>query len=243
VAALLTGPCVVFALRRESLFFRRAFRPRHGFPGAPCRARLCGPSRQAVLVLETGLGARAMEAALEWVLGGLYRPPFLLSAGFSGALRPGQRVGDLVLATAVADTEGNRWPATWPGESNGKAAPDLERGDLLTSPALVASPAEKRRLAAEYGAVAVDMETAVVARHCHQHGVPFGCLRAISDDLDTPLSPELVGLLSGGQVSPFRLVVSLLRRPGLARELWRLEGQTRTAARQLAAGLARLLGW
>jgi adenosylhomocysteine nucleosidase len=207
-----------------------------------------------VLVLETGLGMRAMEAALAWVLGTPdldhvpYRPRFLLSAGFSGALRPEQRVGDLVLATEVVDVEGNRWPATWPGDRSGTEAgpysewrPTLERGRLLTSPGLVASPEEKRRLGAEYGAVAVDMETAVIARRCHEQEVPFGCLRAISDEGDTPLSPQLVELLRGGRVSLFCLLGALLRRPGLIQEFGRLASQTRTAARELGAGLAELL--
>ena len=42
-------PCVVFALRRESLFFRREFRPQQRLPGAPYRAQLCGPAWLTVL--------------------------------------------------------------------------------------------------------------------------------------------------------------------------------------------------
>src|SRR5205807_1328162 len=47
------APCVLFALARESGPFRRAFRPRQRFPGAPCPARLCGAPGQSVLVVET----------------------------------------------------------------------------------------------------------------------------------------------------------------------------------------------
>jgi adenosylhomocysteine nucleosidase len=243
-----TDACVVFALRREAAPFLRTFRPQQRFPGAPCRARFCGPSWLTVLVLETGLGPGAVEAALTWALGAPpfgnvpYRPKLVLSAGFSGALRQGLHVGDLVLATEVVDTEGNRWPATWPGElPPGQWQPPLKRGRLLTVPALVGDAGEKRALGERSGALAADMETAAVARLCHKHEVPFGCLRAISDDGDTPLSPQLVGLLKRGRVAPLRLAAALARRPALAGELWRLARHTRTAARQLARGLGEVL--
>ena len=92
-----------------------------------------------------------------------------------------------------------------------------------------------------HDALAADMETAAVARLCHKQGVPFGCLRAISDDWDTPLSPRLVGLLKGGRVAPLRLAGALARQPSLAGELWRLARQTRTAARRLALALGEVL--
>jgi nucleoside phosphorylase len=241
-------PCVVFALRREAAPFLRHFPPQQRFPGAPCRARFCGPSWLTVLVLETGLGPGAVEAALTWALSGPpfgnvpYRPKLVLSAGFSGALRQGLRVGDLVLATEVADVEGNCWPATWPGElPPGEWRPPLRRGRLLTVPALVGEPRDKQALGERHDALAADMETAAVARLCHKQGVPFGCLRAISDDWDTPLSPRLVGLLKGGRVAPLRLAGALARQPSLAGELWRLARQTRTAARRLALALGEVL--
>ncbi|HZY89275.1 MAG TPA: hypothetical protein VFE78_30915 [Gemmataceae bacterium] len=243
-----SDPCVLFALRREAAPFLRAFPPQQRFGGAPCRARFCGPSWLTVLVLEAGLGPTAVGRALGWVLAAPplgnvpYRPKLVLSAGFSGALRPGLRVGDLVLATEVADVEGNRWPATWPGElPSGEWRPPLQRGRLLAVPALVGAPGAKRALGERHDALAADMETAAVARTCHKHGVPFGCLRAISDDWETSLSPRLVALLKGGRVAPLRLAGALARRPALAGELWRLAGQTRTAARRLALGLGEVL--
>jgi adenosylhomocysteine nucleosidase len=93
----------------------------------------------------------------------------------------------------------------------------------------------------KHRAVAVDMETAEIARVCQERQVPFGCLRAISDDLMTPLSPRLLGLLRGGRVAPLRLLAGVVWRPGLLPELLRLAEQTRVAARQLAAGLNELL--
>jgi adenosylhomocysteine nucleosidase len=241
-------PCVVFALRREALYFRKQFEPEQRVPGAPCWAAFCGPLWLHVVVLETGVGSSAMETALRWLLAKpLFdnvplRPKLVLSAGFSGALRPQQRVGDLILATEVVDQDGRSWPTTWPGElPPGEWRPPLARGRILTMPALIADPALKKSLGERFDALAVDMESATLAQLCQQQNIPFGCLRVISDGLDTPLSPRLGTLLRRGRVSPFRLGLALLTRPWLAAELWRLGGATRTAARQLNLALGELL--
>ncbi len=241
-------PCVLFAMARESGPFRREFRPHQGFPGAPCRARFCGPAWLSVLVLETGMGTAATQQGLDWLLGRpmlgnvVYRPKLVLSAGFAGALCKPLLVGDVLLATEVADTEGGLWPTTWPGElPEGRWEPTLRRGRLLTATQMVAQPEAKRALGERYGAAAVDMETATVARACSGAGVPFGCVRAISDDVDTPLSPRLAALLAGDRVSPLRLVSQVVRAPSLIGELWQLARQTRFAARQLGKALGELL--
>jgi adenosylhomocysteine nucleosidase len=239
----ISDPCVVFALRRESMYFRRDYRFQRRFPAAPCRAQFresqvadAPRSGRTVLMLETGLGATAMETALRWCLGSphlgevSYRPRFVLSAGFSGALQPEQRVGDLILATEVVDQKGNCWPA-----ANSSISRDIIAGRLLTVSELVSDPREKQRLGQQYQAIAVDMETAIAARICHEHGVPFASIRVISDDLNTTLSPHLVDLLQQGRVSPARLAWALLRHPMLIQELGRLAAQTRLAAERLRA--------
>jgi adenosylhomocysteine nucleosidase len=241
-------PCLLFALRRESSAFRREFCIQQRFPGAPCWARFCGPSWLTVLLGETGLGAARMENALQWLLGRPmlenvpYRPKLVLSAGFSGALDDTLRLGDIVLATEVADLDGNRWPTPWPGElPPGAWRPPLHRGRLLTVARLIGTAEEKRALGREHQAVAVDMETATIARLCSRREVPFGCVRVISDASDTPLSPQLAALLADGRVAPLRLAAAVLRSPRLLRELWRLARHTRFAAEQLGAALGELL--
>jgi adenosylhomocysteine nucleosidase len=268
-------PCVVFALRRESMYFRRAYPFRQHFFGAPCHAQFCdsqewggkgkperfspktGPDgfvradtftryyfRPSVLMLETGVGAASMATALHWCLSGPrfagmpYRPRLLVSVGFSGALQPEQRVGDLVLATEVVDQHGQRWPALRPAAWVNR---DITAGRLLTVPELVSDPQEKQRLGRQYEALAVDMESAVAARFCHEHKVPFACLRVISDDWQTALSPHLVELLRQERVSPARLAGRVLRHPKLIGELWRLARHTRQASWRLFSPLSAIL--
>jgi len=241
-------PCVLFALRREAGPFYREFRPHQRFRGASCLARFCGPPWLTVLVLETGMGSERARRAAEWalgrpVLGNLpYRPKLVLSAGFAGALRKGYGVGDIVLATEVIDADGGHWPTTWPASLPcGEWQPALKRGRLLSASSMVTSPEEKRALGEKHDAVAVDMESAPIARLCHERGVPFGCIRAISDDWRTPLSPLLASLLSGGRAAPLRVVAALLQSPRLAGEMWGLARATRRAADQLGKALGELL--
>ncbi|MFN4260145.1 MAG: hypothetical protein ACK4RK_12685 [Gemmataceae bacterium] len=241
-------PCVLFALSREAGAFLREFRAHQRFPEAPCWARFCGPAWLTLLVLQTGIGADRTAAALTWLLqapllGNVpYRPRVVLSAGFAGALREGLRAGDVVLATEIVDAQGSRWPATWPGElPAGEWRPPLRRGRLLTMPHLVGDPKEKQRLGQTQDAWAVDMESAIVAQACTRAGIPFGCLRVVTDDVHTALASDLIALLSRQRASPFRLLAALPRRPSLIRDLARLTRVTRHAAHQLALALGEVL--
>lgn len=233
-------PCLLFAIRRESMYFRRDCGRVKQLIGAPCHAVLAELERRSLLVLETGIGRGAVENALGWVFAQPVRPAFILYAGFAGALDPALHVGDVLLADAVVDETGREWPATWPA-SFSAAPPSLRRGRLLTAAQLVTSPTEKQRLGANHHAHAVDMEAAYAADRCAQIAVPFGCMRAISDAANTAVSPALVALLSGGRVSAPRVLAALFRAPTLLGELWRLGRDTRFAARQLAANLRLLL--
>jgi adenosylhomocysteine nucleosidase len=242
-------PCVLFALRRESRAFRREFRPYQRFPGAPCRAKFCGPAWLSVLVAESGLGQAQTERALAWLLstpklGDVpYRPKLVLAAGFCGALHEGLQTGELVLATEILDAaSGERWATTWPGElPAGPWEPALHRGRLVTVPSLAATADEKRFLGKEHDAVVVDMESAAVARRCREADIPFGCLRVVVDDLVTPLSPALAALVARGPVSVPRLAWAVVKRPRLVGELWGLARRSRTAAASLGRALGEVL--
>jgi adenosylhomocysteine nucleosidase len=199
---------------------------------------LCGKPDPAILALETGVGLKRMEQALAWVFSQSHSPQLIISAGFSGALRDGINIADIIVATEVVDENGGLWPARWPGEISGH---EYQRGKLLTVSRAIAEPGEKLELGRKYDALAVDMETAMVARMCSQRGIAFGCVRAISDDVHTPLSADLDHVIVNGKVSLWRLATRLVRRPWFAGELWRLARHTRLAADRLAVALGRLI--
>jgi adenosylhomocysteine nucleosidase len=245
---LFDDPCVVFALGREAKAFRRTFPTQQRFPGAPCWARFCGPAWLSVLVVETGVGRQRAERTADWLLGRPlvgnvpYHPKLVLAAGYCGALVDGLKTGDCVLATEVVDEDGGRWPATWPAElPAGRWDPPLCRGRLVTTRELAAEPYQKRALAQTHAAVAVDMETAALAKRCAAAGVPFGCLRTVLDEVDSPLSPRLASVFSGGRVSPWRLAWALVRSPSLVTELLGLAKRAKAAGEPLGKALGELL--
>ena len=108
---------------------------------------------------------KAVAAAMQ--SGGVER---LVSAGLAGACAEGIQAGQVLTFGSVIDVRsGERFTA------------DGEEGVLATA-ARIASVAEKRRLHESYGAKAVDMEAACVARLAQAHGLAFGALKAISDE-------------------------------------------------------------
>jgi hypothetical protein len=244
----ITDPCVVFALSREARPFVREFRPHSRVAGAPCWAQFCGPSWLSVLVLRAGVGPERTESAMAWLMQPArlddvpIRPKVVLSAGFAGALADEYRVGDVILATEVADAEGELRSTTWPGElPAGDWQPPLHRGRILSVAKPIGKPDEKRRLGIAHGACAVDMESSTVARWCSRLEIPFGVVRVISDETATELSPRLLALLGDGQPSVVRLMAGGIRSLALLRELWRLARDTRHAAVQLRKALGELL--
>jgi adenosylhomocysteine nucleosidase len=241
-------PCVLFALQRERVPFCREFRPNLKFKGSPCWACFCGPSWLPVLVVETGVGQASVTRVLDWLLakpkcdGVPCEPGLMLFAGFAGALSDARRLGDVVVVDEVVDEHGHAWKTTWPPlPLEGAWQPPLHVGRLLTTDRLIASPDEKRRLGETHGAVAVDMESALFAERCARAGVPFGCVRVISDDVATPISQRVMTLLEGGTVTPWRIIAELARRPGMVPELLRLGRDTKRASRQLGLALGELL--
>ena len=90
---------------------------------------------------------------------------------------------------------------------------------------------EKRALAAETDAIAVDMESAALAKVARDAAVPFAIVRAVSDtrDEDLPLDFNLflrpTGWIAGG--------IACLSHPSSLAGLSRLRTQSRIAAAHL----------
>ena len=188
----------------------------------------CGP------VVVGGVGAARSAAATRELIGSV-RPAAVLSVGLCGALAGGPAVGDLIAGTSVVTVGGELFPC-------GLVPPAGHTGTMLTVPSMVAGRAERADLHRRTGAVAVDMESAGVARVCRQLGVPFGVLRAVSDDAGDDLPEGLEPFLRlAASPSAKRCVVAgahLLRRPGLVAHLLRLRRRAAFAADRLGIGLA-----
>jgi adenosylhomocysteine nucleosidase len=139
----------------------------------------------------------------------------LVSAGLAGACDPGLEIGDLVRVGIVVDSgTGERFGAG---------------GDVLATVPSIASVAEKARLWQTYGASAVDMEAAAVARLAGAHGVGFRAVKAISDVASFEL--EELGRFgtNDGQFREAAFAAYAMMRPRLWGKLIGLAGKSKKA--------------
>lgn len=189
-------------------------------------------SEYAVAVC-SGMGAEYGRRAAEAIIV-RYSPELLISAGVAGALVPKLHVGDTVFPAVVIDArDGSRHETSIRDAAMGKSP--LARTVLVSSPD-VAGTAQKRQLAKSYGAHAVDMEGASVARAAQVHNLPFLAVKAISDEVNFEIY-ELNRFIRNGQFETKLLVFYLLPRPWLWLKMIRLARNTQLASHNLCAWL------
>jgi adenosylhomocysteine nucleosidase len=171
----------------------------------------------------------------------------LVSFGICGGLDPALACGSVVLARAVATAEGTRIPVErhWHealGAALHEAGISTIIGDLIGLNAVVDGAARKLAMFLDTGAVAVDMESHLVARAAQAAGLPFVVLRVVADRAERDLPPAvLVGVDAEGRSALRPVLCSLARRPGQLPALIRVALDTRRALavlRRLARNLA-----
>ena len=111
---------------------------------------------------------------------------------------------------------------------------------LVTSPK-VAGAAEKQRLAAAYGAGLVDMEAAGVARLAQMRGIPFYCIKGISDGYTDQLPDFNRFISANGKFSLIRFIPFALLRPWYWLALARMGENSRVAAQAIKEAILDFL--
>ena len=172
----------------------------------------------------------------------------LISFGIAGGLAPHLRAGDVVLSAEVIGDD-RRWRA---GDAFHRRVADLAQrigaaqGPVLGSSVLFATEDNKARAWRDTGALAVDMESAIVARAADAAGIPFLVLRTIADPATRELpSAALIPLTRQGNPALLQVLRDVARRPqqigalcGLARETRRALGALAGPADALRAAFA-----
>jgi adenosylhomocysteine nucleosidase len=110
-----------------------------------------------------GIGPEAARRATEAIIA-LYRPVSIFSVGFAGALVGSLRVGEVFEARRVVDAKDGSQTDTGSGSG------------VLVSFSSVAGAEQKAKLASAYGAQAVDMEAAAVAKGAEARGLRFAAI-------------------------------------------------------------------
>ena len=147
----------------------------------------------------------------------------IVSTGFCGALDPALRIGDIVICSREVSSREVSSPRPF------------VRGEIVSVDRVAVTAAEKRALRERTGAAAVEMEAAAVEAKAREWGVPFRCVKVVSDVAaeDMPLDFNLYRD-SQGRFSRGRIALAAMARPFsvMPRLLW-LDQNCRTAAERL----------
>lgn len=142
----------------------------------------------------------------------------LVSWGCAGGLHPDLQPGDLVIPGQIVQSGGVAigTDSDWSNRLAERLAHYLSvnTGKLLETAYIISEASEKSRLFGETGAVALDMESASVARVAAELGAPFIAIRSIIDPASVTLPPSIASSFDArGHLQLANLLVKCLFRP------------------------------
>jgi adenosylhomocysteine nucleosidase len=220
---------IVVALPGEAkaLLGRRSWRKANGF----LHSRTVFKDETDLVVVQSGMGMDNAFSAAKWL--SEKGVAALGCFGVSGGLDPELGVGDLVFADAVFLERDDGVSLVWKKGGcdsdvtfNFQAAKGLtvSWGPIVTVQTPVLNARGKRVLFDRTGAMAVDMETAAVARAASRSGLPFFAVRTICDSADVTI-PESIYQCVDQQGRPrfSRLFRLIIRNPLLISHLLRMK--------------------
>jgi adenosylhomocysteine nucleosidase len=189
----------------------------------------CSPldGRSDLIAIRSGIGwENAYAAALRLIQQGA---GVLLSLGLSGGLSPDLRPGDLIVAQRFLMSDGCMLEGSWESPAAAvermrghlaAAGMPVKSGCVLNTRDAVLSVDRKAALLKRFGALAVDMESAAVARAAAEAGRVCLACRVVCDPVDRSVPSALPAALSSdGRLRPFKIITALLRRPSLVFDL------------------------
>jgi adenosylhomocysteine nucleosidase len=232
--------CLVFPLGMEAgPFLRRVEIVRRWTKGKATYREVFFEGTR-LLAVRCGIGPHKAGAAIR-NLG--VAPSAVISVGTAGALDPDLQVGDLFIAaeTVFEDDPATVLPCS--SDLSGalrtacvKEGVQFKTGRLITVSAAVFPTEDRIRLHRQTGAAAVDMESHAMGLQARAMGVPFACLRVVSDDVQAsrlPRKPDLKQLKREPRHLPSALSALV--------HLWRFMRNFRQSVNQLHPVLVRFI--
>jgi nucleoside phosphorylase len=172
----MTRIAVTFALPTESSEFLRRLGNKSRVKRNGVRIVRGTIGHRSIEVIHTGVGEKVCKQRIGRFLEN-QQLDFLISSGFAGSLNHELQVNDLLVAKNFSTVD-----LKHPSLSN----VSIYAANMLTVPALIDAGEERKSIAHESGASAVDMETEFIARACAGNDIPLLALRVITD---TPTQP------------------------------------------------------
>jgi hopanoid-associated phosphorylase len=140
--------------------------------------------------------------------------PGIISFGVAGGLAPQLRPGTCVIGSTILSGS-NRMPTNqkW-SQQLLQTFPDAVSGTLLGVSAPICDPGDKRALHVNTGAIAVDMESHVVATVGAAHGLPVAAMRVVTDPAERALpSSAVAAMRPNGTTNIGAMIRAVLMRP------------------------------
>ncbi len=139
------------------------------------------------------------------------------------------RVGEVIEPRRVVDARDGSRTDTGAGDG------------LLVSFSSIAGTEQKAKLASAYGAQAVDMEAAAVAKGAEARGLQFTAIKAISDESGFPMPPMERFLAADGRFQSGRFALYSAMRPWTWGTVLRLARNSSVASHNLCAKLESVI--
>ena len=220
---------------------------------APFRKMAAGTvaAAQAASILITGIGRRNAEKSLREFLNSCrsrgsetqiknnletphvvsYDPSLVLTCGFAGGLNPELKLGEVVFELSTPN----------PQLSTRLLASGAKPIKFFCADRIATTVAEKRKLHAETGADAVEMESAAIHAICRERGIPCATVRVISDAAGEDLPLDFNALFNADlSLNYGKLALAIAKSPEKIGALMKLQNQTKAAAEKLAEILRKI---
>jgi adenosylhomocysteine nucleosidase len=213
-------------------------------------AHSCDCGSHKIILCEGGIGLDNAAVAAQTIIREA-RPDMLVSSGFCGGIAPDLKVGDVVVATAVAVVSG-RLIEKVPVEISGLCGSFIIRqaaegmrvfGGLFVSTPAIVSKAQLASLLPPGSEFQVsEMESAAVAAAAMKSGIPFAGIRSVSDSLDEELDFSLGEFCDDRmRIRIPRVLLTIIRKPRIVPQLVRLARNSRIAGASLAKAVEQFL--
>ena len=202
------------------------------------------PSHE-ILLVQTGMGIGNAEAALEYILRE-YKPDFIVSIGFAGALYDAASAGDLIWPSKVFfindKVEGTlELPDAEEISARLSGKVTMHEGSVVTLQRWM-KKSEIKKIIPWLPLPVCDMETFPLAQLSVLRGLPFFAVRSITDTADEEIPHEFLTVSDkSGKYMLSRSLKLLLSKPKLIRKAARLGMTSRIAARNLSHAVRALV--
>lgn len=195
------------------------------------------PINGQVYILVCGMGkGRAHSAAQKMAVNGCEA---LISWGTAGALVADIKPGALIIPESIITEDdeiiqtASKWRRKVVKELN-DCPDDVYLGRLSDSIQVLTSSKDKYTARQHGDSLAVDMESATIAKVAKQENIPFISIRAISDSANMSIPESILNYTDPyGQVQISQLIPAILKRPTDIPKIIKLARGYRSAARTL----------